>query len=62
MLDMDAPTSMLICALIALLAAIVVPSLVKFATAFKRSQQWHKENAQDRAKRREYDRYSARTD
>jgi hypothetical protein len=39
---MDAPTSMLSCALLAFLAAIAMSSLVNFSTTFKRSQQWQK--------------------
>jgi len=56
-MDMESPAVMLISGLIALLAAVAIPSLVKFSTAFKRSQQWRQENAQDRAGCRENDWY-----
>jgi len=56
-MEQDPPTLLLLCAAIALMAVIAIPSLMKAARRFKSSQQWQAENGHDRAERREYEWY-----
>lgn len=56
-MEQQPPTLVELCASIALLAVIVIPSLVKVSRVFKRSQQWQAENGHDRAERREFEWY-----
>jgi hypothetical protein len=51
------PILVLLCASIALMAVIAIPSVMKVARLFKNSQQWEAENGYDRAERREFNWY-----
>jgi hypothetical protein len=46
-----------LCASIALLAVIAIPSLMKVSRLFKDSQHWEEKNGYDRAERREFNWY-----
>jgi hypothetical protein len=54
-MEQNPPILNQLCALIALMAAIAIPSLVVISRAFKRSQQWQAEVGHDRAARRDYE-------
>jgi len=56
-MEKEPPILVELCALIALLAAIAIPSVMKVARRFKRAQQWQEEDGHDRAARREFEWY-----
>jgi hypothetical protein len=55
---MESSTMLLACT--GLMTVITIPSVLKVARLFKRSQQWQEEDGHDRAERREYEWYWSR--